>query len=148
MSQNQAKKAKEIVDNFLAALGVSATAKVFEVEEYLKIEIEGKDTSLLIGYHGDNLRSLKHLLSIILRRNLAENTIITIDVGGYLAGKEERVREMARKAAQKFEKTKRPQDLPPMNSFERRIAHSELSELGYSSESAGEGLDRHIVVKK
>jgi spoIIIJ-associated protein len=148
MAQNQAKKAKEITDEFLTALGVNASAKVFEVEEYLKIEIEGKDTSLLIGYHGDNLRSLKHLLSIVLRKNLAENTIITIDVGGYLAGKEERVKEMARKAAAKFEKTKRPQELPAMNSFERRIAHSELSELGYESESVGEGLNRHIIVKK
>jgi spoIIIJ-associated protein len=140
-------KAQELVDAFLEKLGVSAKAKVFAVEEFLKIEIEGKDSSLLIGFHGDNLRALKHLLSIILKKELPE-AIVSIDVAGYMAQKEERIRDIAKRAIEKFEKTGRPQDLPEMSPYERRIAHSYISDEGYLSESVGEGRDRHIVVKK
>lgn len=148
MNQNEIKKAKEIVEDFLEKLGVTSKVKVFAVEEYLKIEIDGKDSSLLIGYHGDNLRALRHIISIILRKNLSENVVVMIDVAGYLAGKEERIKEIAGKAITKLEKSGKPQDLPQMDSYERRLAHSYLSDMGYKSDSIGEGRSRHIVVKK
>jgi spoIIIJ-associated protein len=148
LSKKEKNSTTDIVNNFLAKLGVAAEAKTFEVEEYLKIEIDGPDAPLLIGFHGDNLRSLRHLLSIILRKELGPDTIVTVDVAGYLARKEEKIKEIAQRAAEKFDKTKIPQDLPQMSSFERRIAHSYLTEKGYVSESLGEGYDRHIVVSK
>lgn len=148
MNAEGTKKAESVISDFLKNLGVSAKAKVFTVEEYLKVEIEGKDSSLLIGFHGDNLKALIHLLSIILRKHLDENSIVHIDVAGYLSQKEERIKSIAQKAIDKFEKTKNPQDLPEMNSYERRIAHSYISDAGYDSESVGEDRDRHIVVKK
>ena len=148
MSAVDTKKAEKIVNELLASLLVRAKAKVFTVEEYLKIEIEGKDSSLLIGYHGDNLKALKHILSIILRKQISEDVIVSVDIAGYMAQKEERIKAMAQKAIDKFEKTKRPQELPEMNSYERRIAHSYISDAGYTSDSVGEGQSRHIVVGK
>lgn len=147
MSKNE-NKSELIVNDFLKKLGVSAKAKVFNVEEYVKIEIDGPDSSLLIGFHGDNLRALRHLLSIFLRKELGQEVIVMVDVAGYLARKEERIKGMAQKAADIFDKIHEPQDLPPMSSFERRIVHSYLTEKGYNTESAGEGYDRHIVVSK
>lgn len=148
MSENQSKKAQEVVNDFLEKLSVKATAKVFAVEEYLKIEIDGPDASLLIGFHGETLRSLKHLLSIVLRKSVTDEVVVSVDVAGYLAKKEERIKGMAQKAIDKFEKTKKPQDLPEMSSYERRIAHSYITDQGYSSESVGQGQGRHIVVSK
>lgn len=148
MSENQTNKAEKLVNEFLEKISVSAKAKVFAVEEYLKIEIDGKDASLLIGFHGETLRSLKHILSIILKKALSDEVVVSVDVAGYLAKKEERIKGMAQKAIDKFEKTKRPQDLPEMSAYERRIAHSYISDQGYNSESVGQGRDRHIVVKK
>ena len=142
------KKTQEIVADFLARLGVSAHAHVFAVEEYLKIEIDGKDAPILIGFQGENLQALRLILSLMIRKQIAEDAVVMVDVADYLARKEQRIVEMAKKAAAKYDKTKKPQDLPVMNSYERRLAHSWLSDNGYLSESAGEGRDRHIVVKK
>ncbi len=141
-------KAQEIVNDFLDKLDVKAVSKVFTVEEYLKIEIEGEDSPLLIGFHGDNLRSLRHILSIVLKKELGQDLIISVDVAGYLARKEDRIKDMAGKAITLLEKTGKSQELPPMSSYERRIAHSFLTESGYKSESYGEGYNRHIVVNK
>jgi len=142
------KKIQEIVADLLGKLGVSARAKVFAVEEYIKIEIEGKDSSILIGFHGETLRSLKHIISIMIKKQISEDAVVLVDVANYLERREEQIKDMARKAISKFQKTKKPVDMPAMNAYERRIAHSYISEQGFASESAGQGFDRHIVVKK
>jgi spoIIIJ-associated protein len=147
VKQSEVKKAEKTVKDFLARLGVSATAKVFAVEEYLKIEIDGPDSSLLIGYHGDNLKALRHLLSCVLRREVSDQVVVSVDVAGYLEKREEQIRGMAKKAMSKAKRSGRPEPLPPMNAFERRIAHSFITEEGYLSQSEGEGRERHIVVK-
>lgn len=146
MKTSELKKAKEVVEGFLEKLGVKAKANVYAVEEYLKVEIDGPDSSLLIGFHGDNLKALRHLLSIVLRKEVSEELIILVDVSHYLDRREEKIKEMAKKVIDKVKKTGRPQELPPLNAFERRIAHSYITEQGLKSESQGEGRERHIVV--
>lgn len=147
-SVSDVQKVEKLVTELLGKLSVSAKAHVFAVEEYIKIEIDGKDAPILIGREGDNLQALRHLISIIIRNQVADDAVVMVDVADYLARKEQRIIETAKKAAAKFDKTKEPQDLPPMNPYERRLAHSWLSDNGYDSESAGEGYNRHIVVKK
>ena len=146
MNESQLNKAKEIIDDFLAKLTVSAKANVFAIEEYLKIEIEGKDASLLIGYHGDNLRALRHLLSAMIRKNVDESAVVMVDVAGYVANKEARIQKMTQKAIDEARKEGRA-ELPPMTSFERRIAHSYASDQGLRSHSEGFGQDRHVVIE-
>lgn len=145
MKESQLNQAKEIVNSVLEKLTVSAKANVFAIEEYLKIEIDGKDASLLIGYHGDNLRALRHLLSAMIRKKIDENVVVMVDVAGYVASKEARIQKMAQKAIDEAKK-KGKAELPPMTSFERRIAHSYISDQGFRSESSGFGQDRHIIV--
>jgi spoIIIJ-associated protein len=147
VKENQLKKAKEIVNNTLERLTVSAKANVFAIEEYLKIEIDGKDASLLIGYHGDNLRALRHLLSAMIRKQVDESVVVMVDVAGYVADKERRIQKMAQKAIDEA-KEKGKAELPPMTAFERRIAHSYISDQGLHSESSGFGQDRYIIVTK
>jgi spoIIIJ-associated protein len=48
----------------------------------------------------------------------------------------------------KFNETKEPQHLKPMSSYERKLAHDLIAAAGLSSESEGEGRDRHIVISK
>lgn len=148
MKESEVKKAREIVETLIAKLGVSAKANVFAIEEYLKIEIEGKDSPILIGFHGDNLQALRQLLTAMIKNQVNEAAVVMVDVGGYVAGKESRIQHMAQKAIDAFKKSGKAEALPPMTSFERRIAHSYITDQGFSSESEGEGDRRHIVVSK
>lgn len=142
------KKIQDIVTDFLARMRVSARAKVFAVEEYVKIEIDGKDSPLLIGFHGETLLSLKHLLASIIKKQISAEMVVLVDVAGYLEKREDQVKKLAQKAILQYKKTKKPAEMPPLNAYERRIAHSYISEQGYKSESHGEGASRHIVVSK
>lgn len=148
MKESEVKKARELVEALLTKLQVAAKANVFAIEEYLKIEIEGKDSPILIGYHGDTLQALRHLLTAMIKSQVNESIVVMVDVGGYVAGKESRIQHMAQKAIDAFKKSGKPEPLPPMTSFERRIAHSYITDMGFSSESEGEDDKRHIVVSK
>jgi spoIIIJ-associated protein len=148
VKENEVKKAREIVEGLLAKLQVDAKANVFAIEEYLKIEIEGKDAPILIGFHGDNLQALRQLLTAMIKSQVNADIVVMVDVGGYVAGKESRIQHMAQKAIDVVKKSGQPEALPPMTSFERRIAHSYITDQGFGSESEGEGDGRHIVVSK
>lgn len=147
MKESELKKAKGYVENFLSGLGVEAKANVFAIEEYLKIEIEGKDAPLLIGFHGDNLRAVRQILSATIKKNISDSVVVMVDVAGYVAKKESKIQRMAQKGIDEAKKKGRA-ELPPMTSFERRIAHSYVSDQGFKSESEGFGQDRHLVITK
>ncbi|MDO9590656.1 MAG: R3H domain-containing nucleic acid-binding protein, partial [Microcella sp.] len=38
--------------------------------------------------------------------------------------------------------------LPPMSSYERKLVHDLVSERGFTSESEGEGSERHTVIRR
>lgn len=148
MKESEVKKAREIVEETIARLQVRAKANVFAIEEYLKIEIEGTDAPILIGYHGDNLQALRQLFTAMIKSQVNADVVVMVDVAGYVAGKESRIQHMAQKAIDVVKKSGKPEALPQMTSFERRIAHSYITDQGFKSESEGEGDDRHIVVSK
>ena len=55
----------------------------------------------------------------------------------------------AQEAAEKVLSTGDEQHLRPMNSFERRAVHTQLAnESEIVTESEGDGIDRHIVIRK
>ena len=58
-----------------------------------------------------------------------------------------RLRERAETWVKQVRDTGKPMDLEPMNAADRRIIHKLAAEYSLSSESVGEGRDRHIVLK-
>ena len=39
-------------------------------------------------------------------------------------------------------------ELPPMNSFYRRVQHKHIVDNGFDTQSIGEGADRKVVIKR
>ena len=73
---------------------------------------------------------------------------IFVDINNYRKERENLIVEIAKAAARKATSSKEEVKLPAMNSYERRLVHTELSTRpDVKSESAGEGKDRCVVVK-
>lgn len=73
---------------------------------------------------------------------------VVIDINNYRKKREDLILELARAAARKAVATKEEISLPPMNAFERRLIHTELSgRPDLKTESLGEGKERYVVVK-
>ena len=115
------------------------------------IDITGEGAGVLIGHHGDTLDSLQYLANLAANKRV--NGVkpgyvkITVDAENYRAKREETLRTLARRMADKVLKQKRSVMLEPMNPYERRIIHSEIQNIeGVSTNSIGSENNRKIVI--
>ncbi len=149
ISVSTIKKVKEQADRMLSLLGVDANTNVSAQEGRVKIEIVSADKALLIGYRGENLFALRYMMALVARELLPEGTSLAVDVGGYLKDKEKRIENMVDVAAKKAKETGMEEMLPPMNAYERMLAHQRASKItGVTSYSEGAGSERRIFITK
>lgn len=117
--------------------------------QHLHIAIDaGPSGRILIGTRGSHLAALQHIIHSLLRRQLKETPRITVDVNGYLAGRERTLLHLAEEAARKAGRTGQAIVLPPMIAAERRTIHTSLAaRQDISTESLGEEPNRRVVVR-
>ncbi|PKL37099.1 hypothetical protein CVV38_04415 [Candidatus Peregrinibacteria bacterium HGW-Peregrinibacteria-1] len=121
-----------------------------ENDEY-HLNIESENPSLLIGYHGDNIHALQHILKVLCWKKLPNtNFNILVDVDNYRKRQEENTIKLAEGRIEKVRTTGKPQRLPAMSSYFRRKIHTLCMGPGYEdieTHSRGEGADRHIILQ-
>ncbi len=115
------------------------------------INITGEEASVLIGHHGDTLDSLQYLTNLAANRREEDEesnyTRITVDVENYRAKREDTLRRLARRMADKALRYRKNVTLEPMSSYERRIIHSEIQGIsGVSTNSVGADNNRRVVI--
>ena len=140
------------IEKLLEDMQIEAKIGMSEKEDGDKLlTIEGKDVGVLIGHHGETLDSLQYLVNLAANRKeegeKREFTKITIDIENYRAKREETLRALARRMADKVVKYKKSVMLEPMNPYERRIIHSEVQNIkGVSTNSIGSENNRKVVI--
>jgi spoIIIJ-associated protein len=87
------------------------------------------------------------LTSTALKNNNYAYTRVNLDVADYKKQRADRLRERAEGWVKKVRDSGEPMDLQPMNAADRRVVHQLAAEYSLSSESVGQGRDRHIVLK-
>ena len=114
-------------------------------EEHRKISIV-VDDEMNQTQTAATLGAMDHLFNLILHRE--EKPIFVFDLNYYRKERERLISELARAAAHKAMLTKTDVELPPMNAYERRLVHLEITthpEL--KTESFGTGRERRVVIK-
>ena len=142
----------DFVKQLISDIGLNASAELYACEDGTRrITIVGDDASTLIGHHGDTLDALQYLANLASARKNAkgerDKSRVTIDIEGYRKKREETLRALARRMAQKALRNKRSVMLEPMSAYERRIIHSEIQGIeGVSTNSIGSDNNRKIVI--
>jgi spoIIIJ-associated protein len=143
---------KEEVETILEKMRLPAEAAAQELPEegHYRVEIVPKDEEdlpLIIGYHGQTLNALQVVLGFVVFKKFGEFRHILLEAGDYRKEREEELKRRALEAADKARFLLKEVSFPAMPPFERRIIHLSLSEEeGISTESRGEGRERHVVV--
>jgi spoIIIJ-associated protein len=138
---------KQLIEQILSFFDVDFSVDLSESEETLRVNVRMDDAGFLIGANGDNLRELEFLLRAVLQRQNYGKRIF-LDINNYRRIREDNLKDLAKEIAHKVILTKKPQILPPMNAYERRIIHMELAtNPDIATESEGEGINRHLTVK-
>ena len=115
------------------------------------ITVDGENAGVLIGRHGDTMEAVQYLANLAANKRSSDEkrnyTRITLDVEGYRAKREVALRALAKRMAAKVLKFKKSVMLEPMNSYERRIIHSEVQGIeGVSTNSIGSENNRRVVM--
>ena len=147
--------ALNFINQVVKDMGLDVKVEMKDVEGSDKdcklIDITGEGAGTLIGHHGDTLDSLQYLANLAANKRVngvkPSYVKITVDAENYRAKREETLRALARRMADKVLKQKRSVMLEPMNPYERRIIHSEIQNIeGVSTNSIGSENNRKIVI--
>ena len=111
------------------------------------IDVRGSDLGILIGWRGDTLRALQLITNGAVRQALTDAEAVVIDVERYRARREDSVRELALRAADRAKRNQERIGLEPMQPYERRVVHTTLADdPDLSTESEGEDAERRVVI--
>lgn len=139
---------KTFIKNLSSLMGIEINSEVKVQEKNISILLVSNNNNILIGKDGKILNSLQ----LIMRQTFNElnkfNFKITLDIGNYRAKKVKNLEREIKNICKEVINTKVEVKLDPMNSYERRIVHSIVSEFeNLQSESFGEDPQRYTVIK-
>ncbi|HXE10405.1 MAG TPA: R3H domain-containing nucleic acid-binding protein [Verrucomicrobiae bacterium] len=141
--------AKKYLEDLLSFFGLNTEVYATSEDEVIQLNVPSTHMNgFLIGQRGENMRSLQYLTSTALKNNDFSNTRVNVDIADYKKQRAERLRERAEAWVKQVRDSGEPMDLEPMNAADRRVVHKLAAEYGLSSDSDGEGRDRHIVLKR
>lgn len=139
---------KDTLNDILNLMNINANLEVRKRDNNITITIFSDNNSILIGKGGRNLSSLQTIIRQIINNQTNEHLSIILDVENYKEKKNKNLEVLAKKIAREVSKTNIEAKLDPMNSYERRIIHSALTDNKYVyTESVGEEPNRCVVIK-
>ena len=150
-SDSELRAAQDFLSGILTRMKIGHALQVEEEDDKFVLEIECErdgDVSRLTGRRGQLVDALQHLVGKKLARvRDGRGKPVIVDVGGFRRRHVERLESLAEKMADKCRETGEAVRLRPMTPFDRRVVHMALAEVeDVTTESEGEGEDRHIVV--
>jgi spoIIIJ-associated protein len=135
------------VQNVVTAMGLVLTASVEETPEGTRINLEGEDGGVLIRRGGEGLQALQHVVATTFRKQLGEDNRIVIDCNGFRRDKDAELRQMAQFMAGKARSSGIPQEMGPLNPYERRIVHLAIAQdPDVTSESIGDAFMKTVII--
>ena len=119
-------------------------------ENYI-INISSNDPSPLIGYHGNNIHAIQHILKVICWKKTKNTQFnILLDIDDYRKRREEQAINLTERKIEYVRQNGRPQHLPAMSPYLRRKVHLHCMSPGFEdieTISQGENDKRHIIIK-
>ena len=118
-----------------------------------RVDVVSAEPSRLIGWHGETLNSVQHLLKSLIRsmQKIERAPFLVVDVDGYRLMQEDKVKKIAEAKADFVRRTGARVTLSPMSPYFRRIVHMHISATpalaDLATESVGEGDYRQVVIR-
>ena len=118
----------DYVCGLLDRMDLDCSLDVEPIESGYKVTISGEDSNYAIGHRGEVLDALQYLAQITLNRDKETYTKVTVDAENYRSRREDILRDLARRLADKAVRNRARVELEPMNPHDRKIVHETLAE--------------------
>ncbi|OGZ58095.1 MAG: hypothetical protein A3B96_02465 [Candidatus Spechtbacteria bacterium RIFCSPHIGHO2_02_FULL_43_15b] len=132
--------------NYFGCEGAEITEQ--EIDGRIIVDIKATNGRDLVGEKGATLLVLQHIIRRIASKQISPSIVVDIDVNGYKKMRESILRDFALDVGNKVRINKKSVELEPMPSTDRRIIHLTLASFSdITTESAGEGFSRYVIVR-
>lgn len=139
---------KKVISEILILMELKAeVSDVIEEEDQQKINVNGENLGALIGKHGQTLEAFQFIVNLIVNKQRIEKKKVIVDVEGYRVRRENSLRDLAVRSAQRVKREKKNVILEPMVPSERRVVHLALkNESDIVTYSNGQEPLRRVVI--
>ncbi len=151
MLEDQADIVADFLEGLFDAMDLRAEVETGVEQGTMYVDIwatdDDENVGLLIGRHGQALDALQEIVRAIVLRRTDERCQVVVDVEDYRKRRKAQLVSRARQTARRVQKSGRPEELEPMNAFERKIVHDAVAAIGgVTTGSEGEDPDRRVVI--
>ncbi|MBU2545320.1 hypothetical protein KKC65_02610 [Patescibacteria group bacterium] len=149
ITEEQLQQTRQTIREFFEKTGFDIEIEILTPDDRtIPVNISTDDPKVLIGQNGQTLADVQHLLKAMLSRRISEQFYIDLDINNYKKKKIAYIKENAREWANEVSLNREDKMLSPMPSYERRVIHMELANRSdVRTESAGQGIDRFIIIR-
>lgn len=142
-------KARKFLREVLESMDIKAEIRIKDTNGGLYINLSGPKMGLIIGRRGQTLDALQYLVSLVINKDKERDNFVKVilDTEEYRKKREATLERLARRLAERVQKTGKKVELEPMNPYERRIIHSTLQEYkDITTYSEGEEPYRKVII--
>ncbi|MFP4478215.1 MAG: RNA-binding cell elongation regulator Jag/EloR [Candidatus Izemoplasmatales bacterium] len=138
----------EYIKTMLKNMDIEAVIEAKRIDErHVLFSVDSKENPILIGKNGKTLDAIQTALKNYVNLYIEDFHVILLDIGGYREQRKKQLEILATKTAMDVIKSKTPTRLTRMNSYERRIVHTKLSDWrDVSTKSEGDEPNRYVVI--
>jgi len=147
VAQEPSNDAEKFLLGLFARMNMGVVIKSVTEDGILKLDLSGRGMGILIGRRGETLDALQYLTSLVVNNGKTDYTKIMLDTEDYRKKREDTLKRLAARLADKVQKSGKRVVLEPMNPYERRILHATLQDYdNVYTYSEGEDPFRSVVV--
>ena len=138
----------EYLGTYFTDLNQAVSIEIIVEEDTFKVVLDAENNAIIIGKAGQTLRAISNVLKAAVNNTFEKRVNVLVDVGNYKEDRYRKVKRIAQKVAREVKKTHIDAALDPMPNDERKVIHQYLSGMpNIKTESEGEGIKRHLVIK-
>ena len=128
-------------------MGIDVVIENMIKSDKILLHLHGKNLGILIGKHGQTLDALQYLTNLTTNQGEDARHFIMLDVENYRHRREETLKQLAHRLANRVKQNGESVTLEPMNGYERKIIHVALqNDSEVRTESEGKDPYRHVVI--
>jgi spoIIIJ-associated protein len=121
--------------------------EVTDGRAYISVNASG-ESNLRVLSQPDTVAALQELTRLAVQTSTGEFSRLILDVGGSRERRQRELEKLVDEAVATLNGGAAAAALEPMSSYERKLVHDIAAERGLTSESEGEGRDRHTVLSR
>ncbi|MBU1092627.1 hypothetical protein KJ836_03080 [Patescibacteria group bacterium] len=140
---------QQMVKSFFAEWPIRPEVDLIEDDSNISITVRTGRDFMFIQPNPQPVLAVQHLWRVIFKNKFPDLSYrLIVDIGNFRDTQQKNIDKLVAEAIWQLKASGNAVHMAPMSSFERRLVHSKVAEeTGFTSESEGMGLNRHVIIR-